>query len=100
MKFSTSTSAFASMRSRTSRPSGTLKIQADPSFPAIQRRVIRRVPGRVERRTETTRLVAGRRLDLDHVGAVIGEDLRAQRTGEHARQVDDDESLQRAALTD
>ena len=35
------------------------------------------------------RLVALRRLDLDHVGAVIGQHLRAERPRQHARQVDD-----------
>ena len=42
----------------------------------------------VERRAPVAHLVAGRRLDLDDVGAVVGEDLRAIGAAEHARQID------------
>ena len=43
----------------------------------------------VERRAPVAHLVALRRLDLDHVGAVIGQDHRAVRPAKHAGQVDD-----------
>ena len=43
----------------------------------------------VKRRAPVAHLVALRRLDLDHLGAVIGQDHRAVRSAEHARQVDD-----------
>jgi len=34
-------------------------------------------------------------LDLDHVGAHVAERLRAERTGDVLRQVDDDDSVER-----
>ena len=42
--------------------------------------------------------VAGRRLHLDHVGAEVGEDGRAERPGERHRAVDDDEVAERALV--
>ena len=42
-----------------------------------------------ERRAPVAHLVALRRLDLDHLGAVVGQDHRAVGTAEHAGQVDD-----------
>jgi hypothetical protein len=42
----------------------------------------------MEGRAPVARLVAGRRLDLDHVRAVVGENLRAIGTAEHAREID------------
>ena len=39
--------------------------------------------------------VAASGLDLDHVGAVVGEDLRRERAGDHRRGVDDAQPLQR-----
>ncbi len=51
----------------------------------------------VERRPPVAHLVALRRLDLDHVGAVVGEDLGAVRPAQHAGQVDHLQPLQGAA---
>ena len=42
----------------------------------------------VERRAPVAHFVAGRRFDLDDVGAVVGEDLRAIGAAEHAREID------------
>ena len=53
----------------------------------------------VERRAPVAHLVALRRLDLDHVGAVVGQDHRAVRAAEHARQVDHLQAGQRARRT-
>ncbi len=50
----------------------------------------------VERRAPVAHLVTLRRLDLDHVGAMIGQDHRAVRTAEDAGQVDDLQAGQRA----
>src|SRR6478735_917568 len=50
----------------------------------------------VERRSPVAHLVAGGRLDLDHVGAVIGEDLRAIGSAENPREVDHAQSGHRA----
>ncbi|CPM74670.1 Uncharacterised protein [Bordetella pertussis] len=49
-----------------------------------------------ERRPPAARLVAAGRFDLQHVGAVVGEDLGAVRAAQHARQVDDAAALQGA----
>jgi len=50
----------------------------------------------VERRSPVPHLVAGGRLDLDHVGAMIGEDLRAIRAAENPREIDHAQSGHRA----
>ena len=50
----------------------------------------------VERRAPVAHLVAGRRFDLDDVGAVVGEDLRAIGAAEHARQIDHAQAGHRA----
>ena len=41
----------------------------------------------VQRRADAARLVAFGRLDLDHLGAVVGQHLRAEGTGQHLREV-------------
>ena len=56
---------------------------------AVHGAEVRGLPFVIEGRAELTRLVACRRLELDDVGAVVREHLRAKRSGEHARQVDD-----------
>ncbi len=48
-------------------------------------------------RGHLARAVAAGRLDLHHVGALVGEQHRAERPGEHLRQIDDPEALERAA---
>jgi hypothetical protein len=49
-------------------------------------------------RRETARVVAAARLfDLDHVGAKVGQHLRAGRPGQNARQIEDFQPLQRPA---
>src|SRR3546814_19516395 len=52
----------------------------------------------VEGRPPVAHLVALRRLDLDDVGAVVAEQLRAVRPAEHAGAVDDLEAGECAAL--
>jgi len=48
-----------------------------------------------EGRPPLARVVALRRFELEHVGAVVAEDLAAQRAAEHAGGVDDSDSIQR-----
>ena len=48
----------------------------------------------VERRAPQPGLVALRRLDLDHLGAVIGQHLGAVRPAQHTRQIDDFQAFQ------
>ena len=71
-----------------------LEVQGDGGLVAVQAVEIRARPGN-ERRAVGARLVALRRLDLDHFRAVVGKDLRAQRAGEHAGQVDDSDAAKR-----
>jgi hypothetical protein len=63
----------------------------------IGREVIRRLIRVVEvRRTPVTRVVArARALDLDHVGAEVGEQLGGPGTGEDAREIEDAEVRER-----
>src|SRR5437764_606474 len=49
----------------------------------------------VEMSTSGTPMRIGR-LDLDHVGAVVGEDLRAVGSAEHTREIDHAQSAHRA----
>ena len=42
-------------------------------------------------------LVTGRTFDLDHGGAQVGEQHRAVRPGEHAREIGDDQAVERPA---
>ena len=71
------------------------EVEPDRALVAVDADEIGRVFA-VERRTPVAHLVAGGRLDLDHVGAVVGEDLRAIGSAEHARQIDHAQSGHRA----
>ncbi|OIQ67267.1 hypothetical protein GALL_511550 [mine drainage metagenome] len=71
------------------------KVEPDRALVAVDADEIGRVIV-VERRSPLADLVAGRRLDLDHVGAVVGEDLRAIGSAENAREVDHAQSGHRA----
>src|ERR1700755_1124463 len=52
------------------------EVEPDRAVVAVDADEIRRVLV-MERRPPVAYLVAGRRLDLDYIGAVVGEDLRA-----------------------
>ena len=54
-----------------------------------------RAHARVDARSEIAGEVAGRRLDLDHVGAEVGEQQRAVRPGDHRGEVDDAHAVER-----
>ena len=71
------------------------EIEPDRALVAVDADKIRRV-FIVEGRAPVTHLVAGGRLDLDHVGAVVGEDLRAIGAAEHAREIDHAQAGHRA----
>jgi hypothetical protein len=71
------------------------KIEPDRALVAVDADEIGRILA-MERRSPVAHLVAGGRLDLDHVGAVIGEDLRAIGAAEHAREIDHAQSRHRA----
>jgi hypothetical protein len=67
------------------------EIEADRALVAVDADEIGRVV-LVEGRAPVAHLVAGGRLDLDHVGAMVGENLGAIGTTKHAREIDDAQS--------
>src|SRR5271166_3557040 len=69
---------------------GLLEIEHDAAFAAVEQREEGR-PHAAER----ARLVAGRRLDLDHVSSQLGEDHAAGRAHDHVRHLHDPYALER-----
>ena len=97
LKFSISTSAVSSSRSSTSRPFSVAEVQRHAALVAVDAQEIAgRADLLVEGRAPVAHLVALRRLDLDDLGAVIGQPLRAERSAEDPRQVDDPDAVERA----
>ena len=74
------------------------EVEPDRALVAVDADEIGRVFA-MERRAPVAHLVAGGRLDLDHVGAVIGEDLRAVGPAENPRQIDHAQSGHRAGVS-
>jgi len=75
-------------------PRGMLEVEGDAALVPVDREVVRRHAVLVRGRP-APRLVAGPRLlDLDDLGAVVGEHERAVRTGERPGQVDDADAMQ------
>ena len=75
------------------------EVQDKTAFVAVDADKIARVPAPItlpKRRPPGAGLVSARRLDLDHVSAVIGKDHRAIRPAEHASEVDDLDAVKRA----
>ena len=70
------------------------EIEPDRALVAVDADEVGRVLA-MERRAPVAHLVAGGRLDLDHVGAVVGKDLRAVGSAEHARKIDHAQSAHR-----
>ena len=66
---------------------GVGQVQADGFLAPVQRREIGGITRGIERGPEPAGFVAGRGLDLDDLGPVVCQDLRAQGAGEHPRQV-------------
>src|SRR5258708_2210758 len=82
--------------SRSARALGS-KVEPDRALVAVDADEIGRVVA-VEGRSPVAHLVAGGRLDLDHVGTMVGEDLRAVGSAEHAREIDYAQSAHRAGV--
>ena len=72
-----------------------LEIDDDRALPAVQRDEVAPDPGRD--RHDVAVPVAGRRLDLDHVGAQVGEEHPAERPGDVLRVLDDPHAFERKA---
>jgi hypothetical protein len=71
------------------------EVEANRALVAVDANEIRRVLI-MERRSPVAYLVAGRRLDLDHVGAVIGKDLGAVGSAQHPREINHAQAGHRA----
>ena len=95
-KFSMSTSASSQRRCITSRSSGALRSSAivrllrPAELPPERHAVARVAPAHVAQR-----VAAVGPLDLDHVGAEVGEVAGARRAGDHRRRVDDPQVRER-----
>ena len=87
LKFSIRTSAVSSIFKQHCAPAFGGEVEPDRALVAVDADEIGRV-FLVEWRAPVAHLVAGRRFDLDDVGAVVGEDLRAIGAAEHAREID------------
>jgi hypothetical protein len=75
-----------------------LQVEHDAALVAVDAHEVRaEAVGRVAppRRPPAPRLVARRRLDLDDVGAEIGEEHRGERPGQDSAGVDDPDALER-----
>ncbi len=77
-------------------PFGFRQVERQRALAAVDRSEVRGVALRVERRAEEPCLVARGRLHLDHVRAVVGQHLRAERAGEDAGEIDDANAVQGA----
>ena len=75
-------------------PGRAAQVDADAGLAAVEAVEIGALPA-PERRPPGAGLVARRRLHLDHVGAVVGEQLGAERPRENAGEVDDPEAGER-----
>ena len=89
-KFSTTTSARSTRRSRISRPSAALRFRV--RLRLLRCRFWKSDPARAAEPMAVGPLV--RHLDLDHVGAPVGELAHAGRSGAHPRQIDHREAGQ------
>ena len=72
---------------------GPLHVEADVALPAVLLREVRR--DRVDARIGEAGEVADGRLDLDHLGAEVGEHAGAVRAREHAGEVEDADAVER-----
>ena len=92
-KDSTTTSARAHRRRASRRSPESLRSSGDRALVAVEPQVVRRALVR-PRRSPRARVVAGvRALDLHDVGAEVAERHRAERAGEHAREVGDEQAV-------
>ena len=74
-----------------------LQVEHDAALVAIELQIKRAHVG-VFGRAALAHQIALRRLDLDHVGAVVRQDLRGVRTQHHRREIDDAQALERRLI--
>ena len=72
-----------------------LEVEHDRALVPVCGVVIGRTSLRVDGRHPMPRVVAVRRLDLDHIGAEVAERHRHKRSREDAREVDDEDPIER-----
>ena len=72
-----------------------LQVEHEAALVAVELQIERAHVRALCRRAGAAHQVAASGLDLDHVGAVVGEDLRRERAGDHRRGVDDAQPLER-----
>ena len=95
LKFSMNTSAPSRRRFSTSAPFGALQVEREAALVAVDAEEVR-APAVADERPPRPRIVAGLGfLDLDHVGAHVAEQHRAERAGEDPGEVDDLETGER-----
>ena len=92
---STNTSDFAASLRITSCACGALQVEHQAALVAVERGEAHALA--VADRRRGAAHVAARRLDLDHVGAHVGEQRAAQRAGDEVRQLDDADAGERLA---
>jgi len=92
-KFSTTTSAVATKRHNLDRL-GPLQVEDDALLAGVE--LAEGGAGAVAQRRARPHHVALGRLQLDHLGAEIGQKPRAMRPGDRRREIDDPHTVQRA----
>ena len=93
-KFSTSTSQCLTSVSSTFLPFGVLGVERDRALVVVQHREVEAVHVRDVAQLAARDVAGARALDLDHVGAEPGEQLRARRPRLHVREVQDLDAVQ------
>ena len=96
-KFSTSTSQCLISRSRISLPFGCLRVDRDRALVAVEHREIEAVGALHVAQLAARDVADARPLDLDAVGAHVGEKLRAGRARLHVGEVEDAHAVERLA---
>ena len=94
-KFCTNTSARRTRSSRISRPRGFRRSSAIARLPRLPFTKKAPSPPRANGR-EAQQVAEARRLHLDHLGALVGEDHRGERAGEDRGAVDDADAIERS----
>ncbi len=96
LRFSIMTSARrASSRAR-ARSSSAAQVEHDRALPAVDAEVVRRDAVALGRRPGAGLVAARRALDLDHLGAQVGEQHRGVGAGQHPGEVGDQQAVERS----
>jgi hypothetical protein len=90
-----SVSTTVSSPSRSASENASLEVEHDRALVAVGGVVVGRAPLRIRRRQPAPRVVAGRRLDLDHIRPEVAERLPDERAGEHPREIDHEDPIER-----